>query len=117
MRVYNLVKIFGLVVFIFALILANRWIAIGVLLGVILLFRTVHRVMNGYLIDDCKKNEMYFIEVYIGLFFILKAVRQFVFGESIVILHDSLLFIVPFVLFIALHRIVLKVLFRKIKVR
>ena len=113
MKVYNIVKIFGVAVFIFALILANRWIAIGVLLGVILLFRSVHRVMNGYLIDDCIKNEMYFIEIYFGLFVILQSTRYFGFGEPILWVNVFILFLVPLVFFVVLHRVVLNVLFRR----
>jgi len=109
---YNFVKIFGVAIFIFALILANRWIAIGVLLGAILLFRSIHRVMNGYLVDDCKKNEMYFIVLYLGLFVILQSRRYFAFGEPIVWVNVVLLFLIPLVFFVVLHRVVLNVLFR-----
>ena len=117
MVAYNFLKLFVVMAFVFALILANRWVSIGVLLGVIAIFRSINGVMNGYLIDYCRKNEKYFIVVYMGTFVIHKIIRWFLFSETIVLLNDFILLFVPFMVFIGLHRVVLKVMFRKIKVK
>ena len=115
MKIYERAKKIGAIAFLLVLFLANRWVAICVVLGLILIFHTVRKTLEGYLIDDALKREKIFLYTYLSIFIVLRIVRYFWVGEPFDLVAILLLFILPGAIIVGLHRIVLTFLYKNTK--